>query len=139
VILNEMVHDARIVPIDGSPHLPSHLRRWMGDSRGRWEGDTLVITTTNFTHKTASFNPSFTLAIGNGTALRLTERFQRVAADTLMYEYTVDDPATFTRPFTVRLPMRRGEELFEYACHEANYGLGNILRGARAEEQEAGK
>jgi hypothetical protein len=139
VILNEMVHDARIVPLDARPHLPPHLRRWMGDSRGSWEGDTLVIHTTNFTNKTASFNPSFSLAIGNGTALLLTERFRRVADDTLIYEYTVDDAATFTRPFTVRLPMRRGDGLFEYACHEANYGLGNILRGARSAEQEDGK
>jgi len=106
----------------------------MGDSRGRWEGDTLVIETTNFTDKTASFNPSVTMAIGSGVTLRLVERFRRVADDTLLYEYTIDDPATFTRPFTVRLPMKRGELMFEYACHEGNHGLPNMLRGARAAE-----
>ncbi len=138
VILNEMVHDARIVPLDGRPHLPQHLRQWMGDSRGYWEGDTLVVETTNFTDKTASFNPSVMVAIGTGENLRLIERFTLVKADTLSYEYTVNDPTTFTRPFTAVLPMKRGNApLFEYACHEGNYGLLNILRGARDAEQAA--
>ena len=134
-ILNEMVHDTRIVPLDGRPHLPDHVRQWMGDSRGHWEDDTLVIETSNFTDKTASFSPSVRSAIGSGDTLRLTERFRRVADDTLLYEYTVDDPTTFTGSFSVALPMKRGgAPLFEYACHEGNYGLLNILRGAREAE-----
>ena len=134
VILNEMVHDARIVPLDGRPHLPTHLRQWLGDSRGRWEGDTLVIETTNFTDKLASFNPTIFEAVGTGATLRLTERFRRVADDILSYEFTVNDPSTYTRPFTGTLSMRRGKELYEYACHEGNHGLANILRGARVQE-----
>jgi hypothetical protein len=138
VILNEMVHDARIVPLDGRGHLPGTIRQWMGDSRGHWEGDTLVVETTNFTDKIASFNPSVATAVGTGATLHLTERFRRVADDTLLYEYTVNDSKTFTRPFTVRLPMKRGDSVFEYACHEGNYGLMNILSGARAAEGAAG-
>jgi hypothetical protein len=135
VIVNEMVHDARIIPLDGRPHLPSDLRQWMGDSRGRWDGDTLVVETTNFTSKTASFNPTVTSAIGTGETLNLTERFTRVDARTIRYEYTVNDPATFTKPITAVIYLRKSEEqMFEYACHEGNYGLLNILRGARAEE-----
>ena len=91
--------------------------------------------TTNFTHKTASFNSSVATAAGSGRTLHLTERFQRVADDTLLYEFTVDDPTTFTRPFTAALPMKRGDGLFEYACHEGNYGLFNMLAGARAKEK----
>ena len=135
VILNEMVHDARIVPLDGRPHLPAGVRQWMGDSRGRWEGDTLVVETTNLSARTGAFDPSATQSIGTGLTVTLTERFRRLDADTLLYEYTVEDPAIFTRPFTVAVPMRRNAEpMFEYACHEGNYGLLNILRGARAEE-----
>ena len=137
VILHEMVHDARIVPLDGRDHLPGSIRQWMGDSRGYWDGDTLVVETANFSDKTASFNPSVATAVGTGTTLRLTERFSRVADDTLLYEYTVDDPASFTAPFTVALPMKRGPGMYEYACHEGNYGLLNILAGARAAEIEA--
>ena len=136
VIFHEMVHDARIVPLDGRDHLPQGIRQWMGDARGHWEGDTLVIESTNFTAKTASFNPSIAQAAGNGTTLHLTERFRLAAGDTLHYEFTVNDPRTFTRPFTAVLPMKRGELLFEYACHEGNYGLYNMLAGARAKEQE---
>jgi len=135
-ILNEMVHDTRIIPLDGRASLPDHVRHWAGSSRGRWEGDTLVVETGNFTDRTASFDPNPMFAIGSGEHLRLTERFQRVDADTLLYEFTIDDPATFTEPFTVAVSMRRSEEpVFEYACHEGNYGLLNILRGARVEEQ----
>ena len=136
VILHEMVHDARIVPLkwEGRAPLPDSVRQWMGSSRGYWDGDTLVVETTNFTDKTASFNPSVATAAGSGTTLQLTERFRLVAADTLLYEYTVDDAATFTRPFTAVLPMKRGEAMFEYACHEGNYGLLNMLSGARAGE-----
>ncbi len=135
VILNEMVHDARIVPLDGRPHAPDAVRQWAGDSRGRWDGDTLVIETRNFSDRTASFDPSALTALGTGATLRLTERFTRVGDDTLLYEYTVDDPATFTRPFTVAVPMQRSTlPLFEYACHEGNYGMVNALSGARAAE-----
>ncbi len=134
VILHEMVHDARIVPLDGRDPLPDDMRQWMGDSRGHWEGDTLVVESRNFTDKTASFNPSVMTAAGTGVTLHLTERFSRLADDTLLYEYTVDDAATFTRPFTAALPMKRGDLMFEYACHEGNYGLPNMLAGARVEE-----
>ena len=135
-ILNEMVHDTRIVPLDDRPHLPGQLKQWMGDSRGSWEGDTLVVETLNFTDKTASFSPTVRSAVGTGTTLRLTERFTRLDDETLRYEYTVDAPETFARPFTAVLQMKRGQApLFEYACHEGNYGLRNILAGARVDEQ----
>ena len=138
VILNEMVHDSRIIPLDGRPHLPEDVRQWMGDSRGHWDGDTLVVVTKNLTEYTGSFDPSATLSIGTGLTVTLTERFTRVDEDTLLYEYTVDDPTIFTRPFTVAVPMRlNAEPMFEYACHEGNYGLLNILSGARAEEAES--
>ena len=138
VILNEMVNDARIVPLDGRPHLPESVRQWMGDSRGHWDGDTLVVVTRNLTEQTGSFDPSATQSIGTGLTVTLTERFTRVDEDTLLYEYTVDDPAIFTRPFTVAVPMRRNAQpMFEYACHEGNYGLLNILSGARADDAES--
>ena len=138
VILNEMVHDVRIIPLDSRPHLPPALRQWMGDSRGRWEGDTLVVETTSFTDKTASYGPEGPTAYGSGLTLHLTERFSRTADDILLYEYTVNDPATFTQPFTVALHMRsRTQPIFEYACHEGNYGMLNILAGAREQERKA--
>ena len=137
VILNEMVHDSRIIPLDRRPHLAGDLRQWMGDGRGSWDGETLVVETTNFTHKTASYHPSVMVAMGNGTNLRLVERFTRVDEDTLSYEYSVHDPTTFTRFFTAEIPMHRGDALYEYACHEGNYGLLNILRGAREDELAA--
>ena len=138
VILTEMVHDARIIPLDGRAHLSGALQQWNGDSRGRWDGDTLVVETTNFTGKTAGYNDTITTASGSGLTLHLTERFTRVDADTLLYEYTVDDLKTFTRPFTVALPMRKSTgQIFEYACHEGNYAMEGILAGARAEEREA--
>ena len=132
VIHHEMVHDARIVPLDGRPHLSGAIRQWMGDGRGRWDGDTLVVETTNFTDRTASFSPAITSAVGTGATLTLTERFTRVDRDTLLYEYTVDDTTVFTRGFTAAIPMRHSElPVFEYACHEGNRGLENILAGAR--------
>ena len=135
VVLNEMVHDARVVPLDGRPHLPEDIRQWMGDSRGHWEGDTLVVDTTNFTAETSSFSPSAMVALGSGEHLHLTERFTRVGPDTLLYEFTVRDPRTFTRPFTAALPMKKLDApIFEYACHEGNYGMVNLLSGARAED-----
>ena len=135
VIFNEMVHDARIVPLGDVPHLPGAVRQWLGDSRGRWEGDTLVVESTNFTHKTGSF---YTIArsYGSGETARLVERFTREDGDGLRYEFTVDDPATFTRPFTATIPMTRTDApLFEYACHEGNYGMTNLLAGARVQER----
>ena len=136
-MLLEMNHDVRIVPLDRRPHLSGDLRQWMGDSRGHWEGNTLVVETTNFTDKTASISLTG-FALGSAEHLRLIERFTRVDADTLLYEFTIDDPATFTRPFTGRLPMNLGKQpIYEYACHEGNYGLLNTLLGARAQEHRA--
>ena len=130
VIFNEMVHDARIVPLDGRSHISSEIRLWSGDSRGRWEGDTLVVETANFSDRT-SFN-------GSTDALHLTERFTRVDTNTLHYEFTVDDPTTFSSAWTARVRMTRsGGPIFEYACHEGNIGLFGILAGARVQEAEA--
>jgi hypothetical protein len=137
VILNEMNHDARIVPIGPRPLLPTSVRQWAGVSHGYWEGDTLIIKTTNFTDKTPSFSPNLAAAAGTGATLNLTERFRRADADTLIYEFTVDDPSTFTRPFTAVVPMRKSAEpVYEYACHEGNYGLLSIVKGARIQEAE---
>ena len=107
VILNEMIHDVRIIPLDDRPHLSRSIRQWMGDSRGYWDGDTLVVETTNFTNKTSSFNPTIQSAIGSGLTLRLVERFKLGESDTLYYEFMVDDPTTFTQPFRGVIPMKR--------------------------------
>ncbi|MEE2778819.1 MAG: hypothetical protein VYE73_18920 [Acidobacteriota bacterium] len=137
-ILTEMVHDTRIVPLDGRAHLDGEIRQWMGNSRGWWDGDTLVVETRNFTDKTASFGRNVVSAIGSGRNVHLVERFRRVSTDTLHYEFTVNDPKTFKSPFTAVIPMKKsGLPLFEYACHEGNYGLHNMLSGARAAEREA--
>lgn len=139
-ILHEMVHDVRIVPLDARPRLPGAISQWMGDARGRWEGDTLVIESTNFTDKILSFNDSSQSGMGTGKTLHLTERFRRVDAETLEYSFTVNDPSTFTRPFTGILPLRKSREpLFEYACHEGNYAMKNMLAGARHKEEAAAK
>jgi len=131
----EAFHDARIIPLDGRPPLPEQIRQWNGDPRGHWDGDTLVIVTTNLSDLRASYEPSSRVAIGTGSTMTLTERFRRLDDDTLQYEYTVDDPTIFTQDFTVSFPMQRiNEPLFEYACHEGNYGLLNILLGARTDE-----
>jgi hypothetical protein len=128
VILNEMVHDARIVPLDGRPH--SSIRQWKGDSRGHWEGDTLVVDTTNFKRETS--------LPGSSANMHLVERFTRTGPDTLLYEFTVDDPTTWTRPWTAAVPMSKSEEpIYEYACHEGNYAMPSILAGARADEKAA--
>jgi hypothetical protein len=135
VIVNEMVHDARIIPLDAGRALSENIRQWMGSSHGYWDGDTLVVETSNFNSKRASFDPSAMTAIGTGETVQLTERFSRLDPATLLYEFTIDDPAAFTKPFTVAIPMRHSvEPMFEYACHEGNYGLVNILRGARVDE-----
>ena len=137
-ILNEMVHDTRFIPLDGRPQLPAHMKQWMGSSRGRWEGDTLVVETANFTDQTAAFAPSVRSAVGSGLTLNLVERFTRFDEDTLVYEYTVTDPTSYEAPFTAVLQMKRGQApMFEYACHEGNYGLHNILAGARDDELES--
>jgi hypothetical protein len=128
-IFVEMIHDARVIPTDGRPHLPSSIRQWLGDSRGRWEGDTLVVETTNFTDKT-NFR-------GASENMRLVERFTRVDANTIMYEFTVNDPSSFTKPWTAQIPMKKNSEpLYEYACHEGNYAMDGMLRGARAGEKK---
>jgi hypothetical protein len=128
----EMIHDARIIPVDGSPHLPASIRQYKGDSRGRWDGRTFVIDTTNFLRET-SFR-------GSSANLHLVERFTRVDANTLLYEFTVNDPKTWTRPWTAVVPMTKADSpMFEYACHEGNYALRNILSGARAQETKQGR
>jgi hypothetical protein len=140
VILYEMIHDARIIPIDGRPRPSASVRQWMGIPRGRWEGNSLVVETTNFTDKTR-------VIYGDGDhseQLRLTERFTPVSADTMRYEFTVDDPGTWSRPWTAVLSLKRGEtqdRLYEYACHEGNMSMRNMLSGARADEraEEAAK
>ena len=128
VILTEMVHDARIVPMDGRPHLG--IRQWKGDSRGRWEGDTLVVETKNFKRETS--------LPGSSANTRLVERFTRTDADTLVYQFTVDDPTMWTRPWTAVVPMSKSEDpIYEYACHEGNHAMIGILAGARADEKAA--
>ncbi len=129
VILVEMIHDARVIPIDGRPHLPSNMRQYLGDSRGHWEGNALVVETTNFTDKT-NFR-------GAGENMKLIERFTRTDAATISYEFTVQDPASFTKPWTAQIPMKKTPDpLYEYACHEGNYGLEGMLAGARLEEKK---
>ena len=128
VILNEMIHDARVVPLDGRPHL--NIRQWKGDSRGHWEGDTLVVETTNFKRETS--------LPGSGANTHLIERFTRADDNTLLYEFTIDDPTTWTKPWTAVVPMRKTDDpIYEYACHEGNYALAGILGGARADEKAA--
>lgn len=138
VVFMEMVHEARIIPTDGRGRPPMEIRPWTGSSLGRWEGDTLVVETANFPEKRSSFAPTPFESVGTAEHMRLTERFSLVDDHTLRYEYTVDDPATYTRPFTVAQQMRKSEEqIYEYACHEGNYGLRNILTGARMQEKLA--
>lgn len=128
LLLNEMVHDARVVRMNAE-HLPPTIRRWMGDSVGRWDGDTLVVDTTNFTNKTR-FN-------GSGEKLHVVERFTRTDAKTILYRFTVEDPDTWDRSWSGEYPWKAtGEKLYEYACHEGNYSLAGMLRGARQKEEE---
>ena len=130
VILNEMVHNARIVPLDGSDH--GNVPLWTGVSRGHYEGDTLVVETKNFLRET-SFRDS-------SKNLHLEERFERLDEETLLYSFTVTDPTTWTAPWSVELPMRKNDlPIFEYACHEGNYGMDGTLTGARAVEKRAGE
>ncbi len=132
-IANEMIHDLRVVPLDRRPHVGAAITQWLGDSRGHWEGDTLVVETTNFTDRTN---------VGGAThskALKTTERFTRTNPATLVYEVTVDDPETWAAPWTLRIPLARddGYGMFEYACHEGNRAMANILSGARATERRS--
>jgi hypothetical protein len=126
----EMVHDVRVIPLNGRAHLPSTVRRWLGDSVGHWEGDTLVVDTTNFT-------PKITFQ-GAAENLHVVERFNFVDRDTILYRFTVDDPTTFTAKWSGEVPLRATDEmLFEYACHEGNHALSSILSGARFQERQA--
>ena len=130
MILTEMLHDVRIIPLDGRPHLPPNVRQWTGSYRGHWDGQTLVVDTTNLTGKFA-FQ-------GSSENMHLIERFTRVAEDTILYRFTVEDPATWTRPWSAEVPWKKTKgPIFEHACHEGNYGLYNTLAGARAEERRA--
>ena len=130
MILAEMLHDFRVIPLDGRPQLPQNVRQWIGSGRGHWEGDTLVVETAQFNGK----NP----LRGSSEHMRLVERFTRVDEHTVRYEFTVDDPATWTRPWSAEMPMKKTiGPIFEHACHEGNYSLYNILAGARAEEKRA--
>ena len=129
-LLNEMVHDTRIVPLDDRPRLPEHVRQFKGDSRGHWDGETLVVETRNF-------DPRISFA-GSGGNMLLTERFTRFDETTLLYEYTIDDPESFERRWSARVEMKKSDQaIFEYACHEGNYGLLNILEYARTNEKRA--
>jgi hypothetical protein len=130
IVFRELATAPRLIPTNGRPHLPESVRQWAGDSVGRWEGDTLVVDTTNFTDKTA-FQ-------GSTSALHVVERFRRESADRVLYQFTVDDPNTWTRPWSAEIPMLPTKgPLYEYACHEGNYGLPNILSGARFNERQA--
>jgi len=140
VLRYEMIHETRIIPLDGRPHVSSAIRSYMGDARGRWEGQTLVVESTNFNGKTGSLGRN-----GNGNptseALRLVERFTRRDAETLEYSVTVTDPSTWTRPWTVAFSLKRDAEyvMYEYACHEGNYAIRNILSAFRAAERAPGR
>jgi len=130
LVVRELATAPRLIPTDGRPHVSENIRLWGGDSRGRWDGDTLVVDTTNFTDKSA-FQ-------GSTAALHVVERFTRVSTDKINYQFTVDDPNTWTRPWSAEIPMlATNGPLYEYACHEANYGLVDILRGARFTERSA--
>ena len=128
--MTEMIHDARIVPIDGNLPLSDEIKLWTGDSRGYWDDDTLVVETSNFNGLTQSFG-----VYGTSKDKLLTERFTRVGPFTVDYEFTVDDPSTFDDKIVVKVPMAKVDgQLYEYACHEGNYGMVNILRGERISE-----
>jgi hypothetical protein len=132
-IVHQSMNTVRIIPLDGRPHLPPSVRLWVGDSRGHWEGNTLVVDTKNFNDKSPATNFQ-----GSTDALELVERFTVIDANTLRYEYTVTDPKTWTRSWSVEAPLPRvGPPIYEFACHEQNYGLINVVRGAQIREAEA--
>ncbi len=129
MILTEMVHDARIIRIGDGPRLPDHIRPWMGDSWGHWEGDVLVVETTNI-------NPMQRFREGSSDNLKVIERFSRVDQETILYEFEIDDPTTYAEPWGGEVPMKAlHDQLYEYACHEGNYSMAGILSGARYEER----
>ncbi len=135
MIMTEMVHDARIIRLGERTPLPAHIRPWLGDSWGRWEGDTLVVETTNLPRKQLNGNSNFA---GGSDDFKVTERFTRVDEHTINYEFTVDDPAFYSSPWTAQVPFKALPDLvYEYACHEANYAMSNVLIGARAQERAA--
>jgi hypothetical protein len=139
VIRHEIMHGIRIVPVDGSAHPPSTIRLLGGDSRGRWDGNTLVVDTTNFTDRTNFRGPPATTRqdIFSSRDLHVVERFTRVDSDTMLYRFTVEDPSTWIRPWSGELVMRKIDgPIFEYACHEGNYGLAFILSAARVQDQK---
>ena len=140
VIRYEMIHDVRIIPLDGRPHIGSNIGLWMGDSRGRWEGNTLVVETTNYHDRgwiASSAAGGRIKGIPVSEALHVVERFTRVDEDTINWEVTIEDPNMYTRPWTVAMPLARDPnyQMFEYACHEGNWAVRNALSGARAEEK----
>ena len=136
-IVFEMFHDVRVIPVDGRPHLAQPIRQWLGDSVGHWEGNTLVVDTTNFRYILGRLGRDDFQGL-SGDTFHLVERFTRTAAGTIEYQFTMDDPTTFSRPWTAVVPMDKTEdEMFEYACHEGNYSIANVLKGARAREQAA--
>jgi hypothetical protein len=140
MVLAEMIHEARIIPLDGRPHVT--FRQWNGDSRGRWEGNTLVVETKNYNNKGWIATNAATgriKGIPQSEALHVVERFTRVDPETIQYEVTIEDENVYTRPWKVSLPLSKdpNAQLFEYACHEGNYAMTNILSGARAEEKAA--
>lgn len=141
VMIYEAFHAYRILPLDGRPHLPANVKLWEGDGRAHWDGDTLVVDTTNYTDRTPFRGPPATTRqdVFTSRDLHVTERFTRVDADSILYRFTVDDPTTFVKPWSGEMVIRKMEgPLFEYACHEGNYGLANILSAARVEERTAG-
>ena len=145
VLVMEMIHEARIIPLGGGSRASGRIRQWLGDSRGYWDGETLVVETLHFNSRLdgGDYQPSHIIQTGHrgsGESLRLVERFIRVDADTIDYRFTVEDQTTYTRPYTAAIPMNRSSAdvtLFEYACHEGNYGMANLLRAGRSDEQQA--
>jgi hypothetical protein len=137
-ITHEMIHDTRVIPMDGRPHLSPVMRQYMGDARGRWDGNALVIDVTNFRPNITTYHPTASFR-GHGATLHLIERYTRTARDTMRYEVTVDDPGTFERPYTAVLDLQTQGSIFEYGCHEGNRGLANILSAARAEERASAR
>ena len=144
VILYEMIHETRIIPLDGRPHVSADIRLWNGDSRGHWEGHTLVVDTTNYNNKGSIGTSAATLrikGIPQSEALHVVERFTRVSADTIDYEVTIDDPPNYSRPWKAAFPLTRDDKyrIYEYACQEGNHAVENVLTGARALDKAAAK
>src|SRR5581483_6759908 len=137
VILSEMIHNARIIPLDGRPHVPANIRQWDGDSRGHWDGDTLVVDTTNYNGKgwiSTSAAGGRIKGVPQSQSLHIVERFRRIDADTIYYQVSIDDPDVYTNPWKVSIPLARDADykIFEYACHEGNEAVKNVLSGGRA-------